>query len=411
MKILFLTAYHKPETVASSYLWEHLREKVAQNNIEMELYTPMPTRGVTTEVREEYKNKKYEEFFDGKLKVHRFKLMPEKKNPLQRAIRYFIGNIKHYKLGKKAKDIDLIFVASTPPTQGLVGAKVKKKLKVPFVYCLQDVFPDSLVGTGLTKKGSLLWKIGRKMEDHIYNKADKIIVISQDFKSNIMAKGVPENKIEVIYNWVDENEVKPVCKEDNKLYDEFGLNREDFHVVYAGNLGNAQNISIIIDAAKELKEINNLKFVIFGTGGLENDFKKQKSDLELNNVSIFPLQPKERISEVYSLGDVSIVSCKKGLGGSAFPSKTWSIMSAGTAVLASFDKGTELQDLIEKNNLGLFTEAEDLNAFTDAIKYLIKNKDICEKYGTNGRNFILNNLTRDIGTDKYVEVFKSLMKK
>lgn len=84
---------------------------------------------------------------------------------------------------------------------------VKMFTQQPIVYNLQDIFPDSLVGTGLAKKGGLLWKIGRVIEDFTYKHADKIIVISEDFKKNIMAKGVPEDKIVVVYNWVDQNAV------------------------------------------------------------------------------------------------------------------------------------------------------------------------------------------------------------
>lgn len=97
---------------------------------------------------------------------------------------------------------------------------IKKCRKIPFVYNLQDIFPDSLVGTGMTKKGSFLWRIGRIIENFTYRNADKIIVISEDFKRNIMAKGVPEEKIEVIYNWIDENEVVPIAKDVNPLYHE-----------------------------------------------------------------------------------------------------------------------------------------------------------------------------------------------
>lgn len=411
MKILFLTAYHLPERFASSHLWTSLREQLARYNIEMELHTPIPTREVSKETRQEYKNKKHEEFYNGKLKVHRFSMIAESKNSLQRAFRYLLCYFVQKKKGRNAKNIDLIFVASTPPIQGFMAAKVKKKLKVPFVYCLQDIFPDSLTGTGITKKDSLLWKIGRKIEDYTYRNADKIIVISEDFKKNIMAKGVPEDKIEVVYNWVDEQAVIPVSRENNTLFDEFKLCRDKFYVVYAGNLGQAQNLQIIIDAAKKLKSHEDIKFIIFGTGGIENELKKEIQSFSLRNIDIFPLQPKKQISEVYSLGDVSIVSCKKGLGGSAFPSKTWSIMSAATAVLASFDENTELQKIIKENNIGIFTPSNNVQKFIEAILLLYSNKEKCKQFGQNGRHFILNNLTKEIGTSKYLDVFNRLIKK
>ena len=205
------------------------------------------------------------------------------------------------------------------------------------MYMCQDIFPDSLAGTGLAKKGGLLWKIGSCIANRIYRSADKIIVISQDFKKNLLAKGVPEEKIEVIYNWVDENAVQPVAKAENPLYEEFGLSREAFTVVYAGNLGNAQNIGIILEAAKRFNENENenenekqaVQFVIFGTGGLEEEIRRRIVEEGLTNVRLLPLQPYERVSQVYSLGDACVVSCKEGLGGSAMPSKTWTIMSCG----------------------------------------------------------------------------------
>lgn len=411
MKILSLPAYFYPEVVASSHLTQDLYEAMTELGMSIEIFVPEPTRGVSEKIRSEYKNREVEEYFEGKLKVNRFPMIREKTNPIQRAYRYFkCANIQKRK-GKQAKDIDLIFVSSTPPIQGAMAAKVKKKLKVPFVYCLQDIFPDSLVGTGLSKKGSLFWRIGRKIEDYTYRNADKIIVISEDFKRNIIAKGVPEDKIEVIYNWVDEKAVIPISKEKNSLFEEYHLDRNNFHVVYAGNLGNAQNLNIIIDVAKTLKTFHDLKFVIFGTGGQEEELNQIIKEGSIDNVYMFPLQPIERISEVYSLGDASVVSCKPGLGESAFPSKTWSIMSAGTAVLANFDNGTELQEVIENNKVGLFTESGNIDQFRNAILYLYNNREICSKFGQKGRDFILKNLTKEVGTSKYIEIFKQLINK
>ena len=118
------------------------------------------------------------------------------------------------------------------------------------------------------RKDGLLWKIGRVIENFTYRNSDKIIVISEDFKRNIMAKGVPEEKIEIIYNWVDEQAVVPIFKADNPLYDEFGINRSKFTIIYAGNLGNAQNIDIIMDAAAEMQAKPDVQFISFGSGGL-----------------------------------------------------------------------------------------------------------------------------------------------
>ncbi len=410
IKLLTLTAYYTPENAASLYLYENLYHDYTDNGISVILYTPTPTRGISDEIRQEYKKKKHEVFFDGKMNVYRFNLIGEKKNPVLRAWRYTMSCVKQFIKGTFAKDArscDIMFISSTPPIQGAMAALVKKVRRIPLVYNLQDIFPDSLVGTGLAKKNGLLWKIGRVIENFTYRNADKIIVISQDFKRNIMAKGVPEEKIEVIYNWVDEQAVVPVPREQNPIFDELNLNRNKFYIVYAGNLGNAQNVEIIIDAANQLQNYNEIQFVIFGTGGMEHEYKEKVKLLQLNNISFFPLQPYEKVSQVYSIGDACIVSCKKGLGGSAMPSKTWSIMSAGRAVIANFDEG-ELKTILEDNNCGIFTKAGDKEAFKNAILELYNDREKAVRLGKNGRQFIMENLTREIGTSKYVQVMKEV---
>lgn len=412
MKVLSFNAYYTPEFAASLFLEEDIAEGFAKAGLYNEMYVPVPSRGVSDKVRNEYKNKKEEFFFDNRLKVVRYDLLKEGKNPLVRAFRYFWQNFKQYQCGTKAKDIDIIFCGSTPPTQGLMAGWVKKRLckknkkHIPFVYNLQDVFPDSLVGTGLAKKGGLLWKIGRKVEDRTYKNADRIIVISQDFKQNLLAKGVPEEKIEVVYNWVDTKKIAPVNKEDNPLYDEFGISKDDFNVVYAGNLGNAQNVMLLIEAAKKLKNQKGIRFIIFGSGGMEQDLKNEIAVNHLENMKMLPLQPVERVPFVYSLGDVCVVACKAGLGGSAMPSKTWSIMACESAVIANFDEG-ELMHIIEDNGCGVFTKAGDENAFSDTILKLSRNTEECLKMGQNGRKFVMENLEKEVCTRKYAEILKS----
>lgn len=409
MRILLLSSYFTPENVAAIHLIKNRNEALIEAGFVIELIVPEPSRGVSPEIRKKYKKIRIEKSHNERMTVFRFKMFGEGKNPVLRTLRYFLCHIIHFYKGIQAKNIDVLFLASTPPTQGAMGAMVKKIKKIPLVYNLQDIFPDSLVGTGLTRKGSLLWRIGRVIENFTYRNADKIIVISDDFKKNIIAKGVPESKIEVVYNWVDENSVIPILRDKNKLFDELGLSRDCFYIVYAGNLGHAQNIDIILEAAKELNELENIKLLIFGTGGLEEQLKEKANKLNLKNLRFFPIQPADRISEVYSLGNAAIITCKPGLGKSAMPSKTWSIMSSGTAILANFDEGTEMQRIIENSKVGLFSKAGDVRKFVEAVLELYNNQEQCNQFGRNGRDFILKNLTREIGTSKYVEVIKKVV--
>ena len=406
MKVIFPFSYYYPEQCAGIFVVDDLMHRLAEEGDESVIYVPTPTRNV----REGVEWKRKEVHCDDKMVVKRFRMYGEGKNPLLRALRYCFCELVylHHLLCDK---YDVAFIDSTPPIQGLKLPIVRLFRKCPVVYNAQDLFPDTLSGTGLAKKGGLLWKIGSWVARVTFNNTDKIIAISEDIKRTLVEeKGIPADKVVVVYNWVDSDAVVPIAKEENPLFEEFGLNREKFHVVYAGNLGNAQNINIVVDAAARLRDNENVEFVVFGSGGLESDIRARIETEGLKNLRLLPLQPVERVKYVYSLGDVCLVSCKEGLGGSAMPSKTWSILSCGRPVLANFDEG-ELQMILTKNQLGVFTKAGDLEGFVEAISQLAAEPEKCEKMGARGRQFILDNLTKDAGTRKYAEVLRSVCKK
>lgn len=411
-KILVLTPYCTPEHAASSYLGQNRNEAFIQNGFDILTYAPSPCRGISDEVRNKYKQPQYRRQFlaDGHREIRRFAMFSEGTNPMQRALRYFCIGCKHlyYGLSRYARKCDVMFIASTPPFQGALAALVKMFTQQPIVYNLQDIFPDSLVGTGLAKKGGLLWKIGRVIEDFTYKHADKIIVISEDFKKNIMAKGVPEDKIVVVYNWVDQNAVVDVPREKNKLFDKYHLDRGTFYIEYSGNIGLTQNMDMLLEVMKELKVSHpEIGLVLVGEGA----YKKQVEEIVvrdgLTNVTMLPFQPYEDISYVFSLGDAGLVISKPGVGANSVPSKTWSIMSASRPVLANFDEN-ELKDILAGNECGIFTKAGDKEAFKQSIISLYENRELCRRYGRNGRQFVMDNLTREVGTQKYVEVIKSV---
>ena len=216
MKILAFNAYYEPEKAASIYLPRNIYEGFAEHGWDTALFVPVPTRGVDRETRNYYKRHQREVRVNGKLKIIRMRLYREGRNPILRAIRYVLMNAM-FLLKAVHMSADMIFVQSTPPTQGAMAAVIKKLKKIPFVYNLQDVFPDSMVNAGMTKQGSLIWKIGRHVENFTYRNADKIIVISENMRQLLLEKGVAKDKIEVVYNWVETEKVVPISRKDNYL--------------------------------------------------------------------------------------------------------------------------------------------------------------------------------------------------
>lgn len=406
MKILMFSAYYTPEIAASMYLVEDILEGMTQKGYYVDLYVPSPCRGIDKQTRLKYKNKKKEILYDGHLVVHRFKLYKERKNIIFRAIRYVLLIVLFFWYGLWKKT-DLIFVQSTPPIQGVMAGTLAKIKKVPLVYNLQDIFPDSLVNTGIAKKDGFAWRLGRTIENYTYKSADKIIVISDDFKTNIMKKGVSERKIVVSKNWADIDKVNAIEKEKNELFKRYNLDINKFFIVYSGNIGYTQNMDLLLNVAKKIaNKIEDIEFVLIGEGIAKNNVMERITNEKIVNVTLLPFQPYEEISRVFSLGDVGLIISKPGVGNNSLPSKTWGIMAAERPILASFDLKSELANIIEKTKCGVIVEAGNEEKLVEAIERLYQNKSLLKIMGIEGKKYVSRNLSKENGVEKYMHTLE-----
>lgn len=411
MNILKLSAYCYPEQESSSHLTDDLYEGFEQAGFHIENYVPMPTRGVSDAVRKEYKNKKEEDLYNGYVRIHRFSMFREGRNPVGRAVRYVLVNMIQYWKGTHTKDVDLVLSGSTPPTQGMLCALVKNKLSkkykrpVKMVFAIQDIFPDSLITTGITQKGSLLYRIGSRISKYAYKAADQIITISESMRRNLEEKGVPPEKITVISNWIDTDKVNHVNDSDNKLFEEYSIDRNKFTIVYAGNMGASQGACIIPETARLLEKETDIQFIIFGEGSEFSYIKKSCADLK--NVAIHSLLPVERVPEVYSLGDIVLITCKKGVGKAGLPSKTWSIMACNTPIIASFDVDSDLAEALKSADAGECVMPEDPEVLAKAIYSAYQQWKENPNKILDTRSFVIKHAGKETCVSKYVETLRN----
>lgn len=411
IKGLYLVQYFPPEKSSGSDLVEDLLEGFANEEWNIDLFTPTPTRGVTKAQRMEYcQRKRVEKILKGNVIIHRMHLYREGKSFIGRAIRYILFSIEC--LWKSVTvPADFIFTGSGPPSQGVVVALAKKISGKKVVYNLQDIFPDSLVTSGICDENSVLMKIGYAMEKFTYKNVDLIITVSDDMEENIRRKGVPSEKIKVVRNWIDTDKVFPIEREKNLVFDKLGITREKFLVVYAGNIGKVQGIDVIVRAAEKLKENVDIQFIIIGNGSEEEEIKNMILKKELNNIAMFPLLESEWVSQVYSMADVCIISCKPGTGGSGMPSKTWTIMAAGTPIIASFDKGSEMEKIITEAKCGICTEAGNENTLVEAIEKMFFNKKDMKTMSYNAREYAVQHVSKEKAVQMYINCINDLLEK
>ena len=398
MKLLLVNAYFYPENIAFSHLERDILNGLIAKGHEISVVCPVPCRGISEEIIREYHGKKREKH--NGICIHRYWAPREGSNPLNRAFRYFWCNLRGNSAGRRFRDTDLIFAVSTPPTQGYFAGKLAKKLGVPLVYSLQDVFPDSLVTTGLTSKGSWLFRIGARLERKTYALCARIIVPSKTIEANLREKGVDSGRLLTVSNWIDTDEVRPVPRRENRLFEEFGIDRERFTVVYAGNFGASQNTEIILEAARALADEPDIQFVLFGSGAEFESAMKETAAAGSGNIVMNPLLPPDRISEVYSMGDVALITCKRGVGKAAMPSKLWSIMACDTPIIASFDTDSELSGILAEAGAGICVEPEDPEALTRAIKEAYLNRSSPRSH--TARAYVATHAAKDACVKKYV---------
>lgn len=407
MHVLYFVQYFPPEKSSGSDLVQNLLEGFAEAGWKVDVYTPTPTRGVDDKTRQYYIKHRISKLYKGHVVVHRMSLYREGKGVAGRALRYLIFSLECYFKALK-EPAEVVFTGSGPPSQGWIIGNACRKTGKKLIYNLQDIFPDSLVTSGICDEDSFLMKIGRKIEAKTYKNAMHIITITDDMKKNVLKKGVPSNKVSVVRNWIDTDKVRPVAREDNKLFDELGLSRNFFYVVYAGNIGRVQGLDVLIEAAEKLKDERDIHFVIFGNGSEEEYIKDQIKKKKLKNVSLFPLQSMNRVSEVYSLGDVNFISCRPGTGRSGMPSKTWTIMACASPIIASFDLGGEMEKTIKEAQCGICVEAGKSMKIVDAIKEMSNDFIAMTKMGMNARSYVKKYVSRKQCVEQYIKIISEM---
>lgn len=401
-KVCFISGYYYPDVTADSHLNLTLCEGLKTLGYEVHVIAPLPSRGMTCDLKKKYKNMRNEITSSGII-IHRVGYQSCPRNIIAKGFDWLVKIVFLYLESKKI-DADVFIIMSTPPMLGILGRCINKKAKT--IYRLQDIFPDNLILTGKVKYDDYLFKLLKKMEQYMYQVNDAIVTISNDMKKHVIENNDISHKVEVVYNWIDINKCIPIDRDNNILMKEWKLPKNFFYVVYAGNIGIAQNIKTILKTAEMLSAYDDIQFIIIGDGSKKKDVVEYLEENNCRNVKLYNMQSLDLISHVYSLGDVGIVSLKKDISKLAMPSKTWSIMSAGRAVICEIDSYSELNELITNNSCGYTCEPNDYKVMTEKILELYNDREKCRIMGSNARKFVEENLTMEQGIKCFDEIIK-----
>jgi colanic acid biosynthesis glycosyl transferase WcaI len=294
--------------------------------------------------------------------------------------------------GRPSSRPDGVLAMSPPLTLGGAGWLAARRWRVPFVFNIQDVFPDVAVELGAITDPRVI-RLASWLERWSYRRSDAVTVLSDDLRDNLVAKiqgTVPDayDRIRVIPNFVDTDRIRPRDPEADSYRREHGLTGKRV-VMYAGNVGFSQSLELVLAAARTLgdrPDMSDVVFVINGGGSARAQLEQQAAGLD--NVVFVDFQPKERLPEVLAAADIQVVPLKRGLARSSVPSKTYSILAAGRPVVASVDEGTEVARVVEQAGAGVAVPPDDPDAFTKALVTLLDDPHSAREMGRAGRAFV-----------------------
>ena len=402
-RILLITQWFDPEPTFKGLLFA--KELVARG-FEVEVITGFPNYPGGT-LYDGYRVKFIQkEVIDGVL-VTRVPLFPSHdKSKLGRVFNYlsfaFSSLIYGVFFSKRA---DVIYAYHPPLTVGISALIIKLFRRVPVVLDIQDMWPDTLQATGMISNPRLLGFVS-KVCGLVYSFVTKIVVLSPGFKSLLIDRGVPDTKIEIIYNWADEKALRNATIETPKEFDSI----DGFKVLFAGNVGQAQGLDVILDAALILKDdVPKLHFLVLGRGLQLDDLKRRANDLNLDNVHFLPSVGMDKVGRFLGSADALLIHLNSDpLFEITIPGKTQAYMSVGKPIIMGV-RG-DASHLVLRADCGVCFEPEKPAALAEAVKglMLLDQADI-QRLGENAERFYDENLSVKIGVDSFVQVFNEVV--
>ena len=267
---------------------------------------------------------------------------------------------KYFNLG-----YDAVFIQSNTVAGFAVKALSKKLPNARITFNVQDIFPYNLMYCGRIKQNGLLFKLLAKEQRYAYAHADHVITISEDMKDTLVNDGVNEDKISVIYNWSYQNE--PYVNIDTSPVSNM-FDKQFFNVVYAGNIGMMQNVDILIEAAKLMKEDKTVWFHIIGSGIYKDKLEAKACDYGIRNISFWPIQKPELAPIIYSAADVNVIPLAKNIYRTALPSKTATCLACQKPVIFAVGIDSKFMQKVKEDAGCHVVESDDPEGLVLAIR-------------------------------------------
>ena len=403
MRILVLILQYPPDVNTSGVLMGQLCEGLAARGHQVSVLTTFP-HYEKFRVWDEYRGKLLDSDLRNGVEITRTCVYANgrKQNMLNRLLSYLSFNVLATVAGSTSRqDYDVILCSNGSFFSGVAATVIGRVKGAPFVYNVQDLYPETPVQSGQISNKLVIGALER-IERFMYARAAQVSVIAPAFRANLLDKGVPADKVTTIPNFVDVDFIRPFPK-TNSFSREHALT-EKFVVTHAGNLGYVYDFDALLDVAYRVQAEADIQFLIVGDGVERARLHERARALGLRNVRFLPFQPRQTLPLLRAASDVQVALYRRGSARFSMPSKVYEIMASCRPVLASADAGSDLHQLVTGVRCGICVEPHNPEKLAAALLALYRDPALRTRMGQRGRDEAVRAYSRDAIVTQYEEL-------
>jgi len=407
LRIVLVTPHFCPDIGASAPIYTALAEDLHKKGHDVTVVTAFPHYGRDS-LPAEYRGRWFQmQDHDGIQVLRGFVYVGRKSSAGRRLLSYLSLNLSAMISLFRLPTPDVAITHSPILMIGLPVLALRILKGVPFVYHVQDVYPDVAIQSGALRPG-VFASLLACLERATYRLGAAIPVISEGFVELMVDKGVARNKIALIPNCVDTDLIRPLPRL-TPLRRQLGLDSK-FVVLYAGNIGFGQGLEAVIEAASLLVNQTSIHFLMVGEGATLESLKGMVRQMALPNVTFIGFQPRENVPDVLATADISLAPLKKGIALRSVPSKVWSIMASGRPMIISVDDTSDTYRIVTTVGAGIAVEPENPEALCQAIQSMYTSRASLEMMGVRGRAYVESNLGRCVAANRFEELLQQVVR-
>ena len=400
MKVLILSMHYRPDQTGNGPLVGDLAEHLAAQGHEVSVVCGMPffpERVIPPAYRDKLACR---ERINGVDVYRTFVWVRPRGSNLDKALLQLSFALSCVYGLLRAGRPEVVLCVSPPFPSGVPGLLAARAWRVPFIFNIQDIFPDVIERLGVLRDGWLM-RLLHVVEKWIYRHSARVAVIAPSFADNLAGKGVPHSKLAVIYNWVDTDFIRPLPR-DNEVRRELDLDNQ-FVVLYAGNLGRSQSLEVLLEAARMMQS-DHTQFLIVGDGTRKQALVDQAQAMRLTNVRFLPLQPREKLPLLLAAADVSVVLLREEASHTSLPSKIPTIMSSARPLVASVALSSVAARIVTQNRCGIAVPPNDPVPLVAALRALRDDRALCDDLARRARRGAEQSFSRHGALSAYEEL-------